>query len=107
MLPSLWQFLTSCDLHASEITGASEIACAGFANFTNVVIFVESSFIRKREGAANEGYPLSQHAQPLRSVHANRTSGARRQIKRNSTGKWPAVINHNRDGAPVLRVRNR
>jgi hypothetical protein len=26
----------------------------------------------------NEDHPLSEHAQPLRSVHANRTSGATR-----------------------------
>ena len=55
----------------------------------------------------NEGHSLSKHAQPLRSVHANRTSGATRQIKCNPARKRTAVINHYGNRASGLRVRHR
>jgi len=54
-----------------------------------------------------EGHSLSEQANPLRSVHANRTSGATSQIKRNPARKWTAVINHYSNRPPVLRIRHR
>jgi len=52
-------------------------------------------------------FSLSEHAHPLRSVHANRSSGTTGKIKCNPARKWAAIIDHHGNGPPVLRIRNR
>ena len=46
----------------------------------------------------------STHADPLRSVHADRVRRASRQVKRNPAGKWTAVVDHDRDGPAVFGI---
>src|SRR5262245_18540523 len=52
-------------------------------------------------------FSLSEHAHPLRSVHANRASGATGKIECNPARKWAAIIDHHGNGLSVLRIRNR
>jgi hypothetical protein len=54
----------------------------------------------------NEDHSLSEHVKPLRSVHANCTSCATREIKCHPARKWAAVINDHGNRGPVLRVRH-
>ncbi len=55
----------------------------------------------------NEGNSLSDHAHPLRSVDANRVSGATSQVECNTARKWAAVVNHHSNRLPVLRIHHR
>lgn len=49
---------------------------------------------RRCAAAIDEGDSLSDHAHPLRSVDANRVSGATSQIECNTARKWATIINH-------------
>ena len=61
-----------------------EPRCANFSPAPAIrSVTTRDTPVAKMPGAAivdtvNEGHSLSEHAQPLRSVHANRTSGATR-----------------------------
>jgi hypothetical protein len=50
-------------------------------------------------------YPINGHR--LRSLHADRASGATGWIERNPAHKSAAVINHRSSRPPVLRIRHR
>ena len=49
----------------------------------------------------------SEHANPLRAAHADRTGGAAREVKCNPTREWATVINHHGNRRAGLRIRHR